>query len=72
VWRLSNAKKSTGEPLLLSNSIDPNGVSNLSFEREFGKLIATQDFIARVIEDKTNRSIRFTVVNAASLVFLPI
>jgi hypothetical protein len=71
-WRLSGAKKSNGEPLLLTNGVNPSGVANLSFEREFGKLIATQDLIARVIEDKTNRSIRFTVVNAASLVFLPI
>lgn len=72
VWRLSNAKKSSGEILLLTNGVDPNGIYNLSFEREFGKLIATQDLIARVIEDKTNRAIRFGVVNAASLVFLPI
>lgn len=71
-WRVSNAKNASGELLLLSNGIDPNGVANLSFEREFGKLIATQDLIARVIEDKTNRAIRFGVVNAASLVFLPI
>jgi hypothetical protein len=72
VWRLSNAKKASGELLLLTNGTDPNGVANLSFEREFGKLIATQDLIARVIEDKTNRAIRFSVVNAASFVFLPI
>jgi hypothetical protein len=67
VWRLSNAKNANGEMLLLSN-----GVANLSFEREFGKLIATQDLIARIIEDKTNRAIRFGVINAASLVFFPI
>ena len=72
VWRLSNAKKANGDLMLLTNGIDPNGVANLSFEREFGKLIATQDLIARIIEDKTNRAIRFSVVNAASLVFLPI
>lgn len=72
VWRLSNAKNPAGELLLLSNGVDPSGVANLSFEREFGKLIATQDLIARVIEDKTNRAIRFGVVNVASMVFLPI
>jgi hypothetical protein len=71
-WRLANARKANGELLLLSNGIDVNGVANLSFEREFGKLIATQDLIARVIEDKTNRAIRQGVVNVASLVFLPI
>jgi hypothetical protein len=71
-WRLSNAKKASGELLLLTNGIDPSGVQNLSFEREYGKLIATQDLIARVVEDKTNRAIRFGVFNAASLVFFPI
>jgi hypothetical protein len=72
VWRLSNARNASGEPLLLSNGVDANGVPNLSFEREFGKLIATQDLIALVIEDKSNRAIRFGVVNVASMVFLPI
>lgn len=71
-WRLSNTKKSSGEILLLTNGIGQDGVQNLSFEREFGKIIATQDLIARVVEDKTNRSIRFGVFNAASLVFMPI
>ncbi|NWG39297.1 MAG: hypothetical protein HXY27_04930 [Hydrogenophilaceae bacterium] len=71
-WRLSNTKRANSELLLLTNGIGPDGVQNLSFEREFGKLIATQDLIARVVEDKTNRSIRFGVFNAASLVLLPI
>lgn len=71
-WRLSNTKKSTGEVLLLTNGVGHEGVQNLSFEREYGKLIATQDLIARVVEDKTNRGIRFGVFNAASLIFLPI
>lgn len=71
-WRLSNAKAAGGGLLLLSNGIGADGVANLSFEREFGKLIATQDLIARIIEDKTRRAIRTTVVNVASLVFLPI
>lgn len=71
-WRLSNAKKANGELLLLTNGVDGNGTANLSFEREIGKLIATQDLVARIIEDKSNRAIRFGVFNAASLVFLPI
>ncbi len=72
VWRLSNAKNANGELLFLTNGVGPDGIANLSFEREFGKLIATQDLIARIIEDKTNRTIRFSVINAASLIFLPI
>lgn len=72
VWRLSNAKHADNEPLLLSNGYDTNGVANLSFEREFGKIIATQDLIALVVQDQTNRTIRFGIINAASLAFLPI
>lgn len=72
VWRLSNARNAKGELLLLTNSIEAGQPPNLSFEREFGKLIATQDLIARVVEDKTNRSIRFGTVNVASMIFLPI
>lgn len=71
-WRLSNSRNSRGELLFITNGIDQNGVQNLSFEREYGKLIATQDLIARVVEDKTNRTIRFGVFNAASLVLFPI
>ena len=72
VWKLSTAKNTRGEAVLLSNGIDANGVANLSFEREFGKLIGVQDALAKVIEDKNNRAIRFGVVNLASMVFLPI
>lgn len=72
VWKLSNANNAQGEPVLLSNGFDGNGVPNLSYEREFGKLIGIQDTLTRIIEDKSNRAIRFGVVNVASMVFLPI
>jgi len=72
VWKVSTAKNLRGEPLLHSNSFDANGVANLSFEREFGKLIGIEDTLALIIEDKTNREIRFGVVNAAKMIFLPI
>lgn len=72
VWKLSNAKKPDGTPMLLSNGVDSEGVANLSFEREFGRLIGLQDTLAKIVEDKSNRAIRFGVVNVASMVFLPI
>lgn len=72
VWRLSNTRTAQGDPILLPNGFDATGVPNLSFEREFGKLIGIQDTLAKVIEDKSNRAIRFGVVNAASMIFLPI
>lgn len=72
VWKLSNARRANGELFLLTNGIDAQGVVNLSFEREFGKLIGIQDTLAKIIEDKTNRAIRFGVVNVATMLFLPI
>ncbi|MHB1092998.1 hypothetical protein [Thiobacillus sp.] len=72
VWKLGTARNLRGAPMLLSNDINENGVANLSFEREFGKLIGNQDTLARIIEKKSNREIRFGVVNLASLAFLPI
>ncbi len=72
VWKLSNARNAHGELFLFSNSMDAGGIANLSFEREFGKLIGIQDTLAKIIEDKTNRAIRFGIVNAATMIFLPI
>jgi hypothetical protein len=72
VWKLSNARNDRGVLILHSNSMDAGGVPNLSFEREFGKLIGIQDTLAKIIEDKSNRSIRFGAVNLAKMVFLPI
>lgn len=72
VWKLSNARSAHGELFLFSNSMDAGSVANLSFEREFGKLIGIQDTLAKIIEDKSNRAIRFGIVNAATMIFLPI
>ncbi len=71
VWKLSNAKLPNGAKVLLSNSIEGD-VANLSFEREFGKLIAQQDLLALIIEDQSNRSISRVFQNVAAFVFLPI
>ncbi len=71
-WKLSNARNAQGELILHSNSMNAGNAANLSFEREFGKLIGIQDALAKVIEDKTNRAIRFGTVNLAKMVFLPI
>jgi hypothetical protein len=71
VWKLSSAKLSTGAKFLISNSIEGD-VQNLSFEREFGKLIAQQDLLALLVEDKSNRSINRVFQNTVPFVFLPI
>jgi hypothetical protein len=45
---------------------------NLSFEREFGKMIAYQDVIAGIASQRSNRIVRRIVQNLATAVFLPI
>jgi hypothetical protein len=70
VWKLANARNARGEPLLVSN--EKTGVANLSFEREFGKMIAYQDAMADVTAQRTNRVIRRVVQTLATAVFLPI
>lgn len=71
VWKLSNAHAASGAKMLVSNSMDGE-VANLSFEREFGKLIAQQDLLALVIEDRNNRSISRVFQNAAAFAFIPL
>jgi hypothetical protein len=70
-WKLANAHDARGEPLILSNEI-AGDVRNLSFEREFGKMIAYQDVMAQVAAQRTNRTIRRVVQSIATAVFLPI
>lgn len=70
-WKLSNARDAKGELYLLSNETD-GAVKNLSFEREFGKIIAHQDILARIIAEKTNRTVVRAIQTMATAVFLPI
>ena len=71
VWKLSNTKLPSGAAMLISNSMDGE-IANLSFEREFGKLIAQQDLLALILEDRSNRSISRVFQNAAAFAFLPL
>jgi hypothetical protein len=70
-WKLATTRNSKGELLILSNEIE-SGVRNLSFEREFGKIIAELDAMARIISTQNNRSIVRVIQNVATAVFLPI
>jgi len=70
-WKLANARDAHGEPLILSNEI-AGDVRNLSFEREFGKMIGYQDVMAQIAAQRTNRTIRRVVQTLATAVFLPI
>jgi hypothetical protein len=72
-WELASTRRDQdGLLLLASDTPGKKSASDLSVEREFGKLIGIQDTLARIIEDKSNRAIRFGVVNAAGTLFLPI
>lgn len=70
-WLLNHARDREGRPFLLSNAISAAG-KNLSFEREIGKIIADQDVLARIVADKTNRSIVHAIQSMATAIFLPI
>ncbi len=72
VWKLSHNVNSSGEPFLYSNSLPNEGVANLSYERLFGKLIATQDNITTIMADKKNRTVKTVIQRMATAVFLPI
>lgn len=71
VWKLSSTRDSRGELFLFSNENDGNS-HNMSFEREFGKLIAQQDTLARIIAEKTNRTIVRAIQSVGTVLFLPI
>ena len=71
VWKISTAKSDSGEPLLYSNALDSNH-PNLSFEREFGRIIALLDFLSIVVADKQGRSILRVSQSLATAIFLPI
>lgn len=71
VWKLSSARTAQGNRFLLSNSMEGD-TQNLSFEREFGKLIAQQDLLALYMEQRTQRTFTRVFQNMASFVFLPI
>ena len=76
-WKLANARRSqpegdlpAGVPILFSNEMTP--VQNLSFEREFGRLVGNLDMLSRIVADKTSRSVVKIAQNLATAVFLPI
>ncbi|MFC6671428.1 hypothetical protein [Marinobacterium aestuariivivens] len=71
-WQLNHSQDDSGEPFLYANGLSDAGVQNLSFARTFGKLIALQDMMARIIADTQNRTINRVVHGAASTVLLPI
>lgn len=71
VWKMSSARTAGGQTLLVSNELDPAN-PNLSFEREFGRIIGLLDFMSNVVADKHGRSVTRLTQSIATAVFLPV
>ena len=69
-WKLSNSRDVNGNLYLLTNEINETD-RNLSFEREFGKMIGRTDFYAISLAEKSQRLISRIAQSLASAVFLP-
>lgn len=69
-WKLSNARDANGNLYLLSNEIGDKD-RNLSFEREFGKMIGRTDLYAITLAEKSQRLISRVMQSLATAVFLP-
>ena len=70
VWKLSSKKNDDGESFLLSNEINSTQ-SNLSFEREFGKIIGRTDYFAFTLSEKTERAVTRAIQSFTTGIFLP-
>ena len=69
-----HAPQAQGQPLLLANEIGPD-TRNLSFEREFGKIIGRLDLLATYTTERYRRAVIGYVqglVAAPLLAFLPV
>ena len=71
VWKLATNRDSQGQVYLLANEINSE-VRNLSFEREFGKLLAEHDMMAKIVAGRTNRTIVRVFQNLATAFFIPL
>ncbi|MFZ5557648.1 MAG: hypothetical protein ACOZDY_13160 [Pseudomonadota bacterium] len=70
-WKMSNARNAGGRLFLVSNELDWNN-RNLSFEREFGRLIGQLDVLSAVMAERSGRTVVKVVLNLATGIFLPI
>lgn len=73
-WILSTRRNAAGQPLLLADEITAN-VRNLSFEREFGKIVGRLDVLALFITEKYRRagiSYVQNLLGGSFLQFLPV
>jgi hypothetical protein len=69
-WKLSTSRKPDGELYLLSNELNDHE-RNLSFEREFGKMVGRTDLLALMLAEKSQRLISRIMQSIATAPFLP-
>jgi hypothetical protein len=69
-WKLSTARDANGNLYLLTNEINDKD-RNLSFEREFGKMIGRTDLYAIALAEKSQRLISRIAQSIATMAFLP-
>lgn len=76
-WKLANVRDAEGNSLLLSNAPASEAEpANLSFEREFGKMISNLDLLSLILADRSNRTITRIATgitsSLATAAFLPV
>lgn len=71
VWKLGNDRNAAGELFLIANELDPAN-RNLSFEREFGRLMGLLDFMAKIVADRNGRTFSRLSQSVVSTIFLPV
>lgn len=69
-WKLSNARDQNGRLYLLTNELNETE-RNLSFEREFGKIVGRTDLYAITLAEKSQRLITRVMQSLATAFFLP-
>lgn len=69
-WKLSNSRDASDALYLVTNEINDKE-KNLSFEREFGKMIGRTDLYAIALAEKSQRLISRVMQNLATALFLP-
>ncbi|MGE5470646.1 MAG: hypothetical protein ACM3X0_07625 [Bacteroidota bacterium] len=71
IWKLGHDRMASGEPFLLSNELDPNN-RNISFEREFGRVMGLLDFTAKLVADRNGRNFSRLTQTVVGTIFLPV
>jgi hypothetical protein len=70
VWKLSNTRDETGRLYFVTNEV-AGKEPNLSFEREFGKMVGRTDLYALTLAEKNQRAITRITQGVATKLFIP-